>query len=158
MIAVLVLPSISPFAKYAGWHTSPHSVLEQCREVQVQGTVRPCTPSNKFSHHPALTESHPRPQRITLSSVEVWLQTCFLVSILSTTAEILLFTPEHEVLLGLRWRARFYNAFRTSRQYSSSDVHVPVRRRARVTLRSFMLVSTILSIRSKRVSVYAAAR
>jgi hypothetical protein len=138
MIAVLLcapVPVDLSFRKVcnAGWHTSPHSVPEQCREVQVQGTVRPRTPSNKFSHHPASTESHLRPQWITLSSVEVWLQTCFLFSILSTTAEILLFTPEREVSLGWRWRARFYNAFRTSRQYSSSDVHVLERRRGELS-------------------------
>jgi hypothetical protein len=43
--------------------------------------------------------------------------------------------PEHEVLLGLPWRARFYNAFRTSRQYSSSGIHVPGRRRGEHSLK-----------------------
>jgi hypothetical protein len=53
--------------------------------------VRRRTPSDKVISS-SCTESHPRPQWITLSSVEVWLQTCCLVSILSTTAEIFLFT------------------------------------------------------------------
>ena len=38
------------------------------------------------------TKSHPRPQWITLSSVEVWLQTCCLVLISPTVAEIYYFT------------------------------------------------------------------
>jgi hypothetical protein len=46
-------------------------------------------PPTIFSHHPAPTESHPRPLWITLSSVEVWAPNLLsLVSILSTTTEI----------------------------------------------------------------------
>jgi hypothetical protein len=68
-----VLPSISPFAKYAGRHTSPHNILEQRREVQVQGTASHTLPQVLSS---SCTESPQRPQWITSSSVEVWLQTC----------------------------------------------------------------------------------
>jgi hypothetical protein len=114
------------FRQYAGWHTSPHNVLEQRREVQAQGTAPHTHPPTS-----SLIILHRKTPEAAVDHIIIG--GGMALNPLSRVQPKFTVYPEHEVLLGLRWRARFYNAFRTSRRYSSSGIHVPGRRRGELS-------------------------